>query len=194
MAARGHHPGVWNTFVAAPGVSRSCCCSCGRKECRNNPRGHRYRFFGSRRIFGHSGWNSSGYIGDGAANSGGNRAEEPGKPGISYLPARPAGGEDALGVGWFDGTLASWSTTSTCFTTTSTAAIEKLSCAALAKSSCTSPRADATGKGVYSPRALGAASSAPLGATASGTGTQFADYESVVEAARAAMESASRDL
>ena len=44
------------------------------------------------------------------------------------------------------------------------------------------------------PAPLGAASSAPLGATASGTGTQFADYESVVEAARAAMESASRDL
>ena len=44
------------------------------------------------------------------------------------------------------------------------------------------------------PAPLGAASSAPLGATDSGTGTQFADYESVVEAARAAMESASRDL
>ena len=155
LAPRGRHPGVWNTCVAAPGVSRSCCCSCGRKECRNNPRGHRYRFFGSSRIFGHSGWNSSGYSGDGAANSGGNRAEKPGKPGISYLPARPAGGEDAPGVGWFYGTLASWSTTSTCFTTTSTAAIEKLSCAALAKSSCTSPRADATGKGIYSPRAFG---------------------------------------
>ena len=44
------------------------------------------------------------------------------------------------------------------------------------------------------PAPLGAASSAPLGATASGTGTQFGDYESVVEAARAAIESASRDL
>ena len=44
------------------------------------------------------------------------------------------------------------------------------------------------------PAPLGAASSAPLGATDSGTGTQFVDYESVVEAARAAMESASRDL
>ena len=38
---------------------------------------------------------------------------------VIYRPG-PAGGEDALGVGWFDGTLASWSTTSTCFTTTST--------------------------------------------------------------------------
>ncbi|CAE7934213.1 unnamed protein product, partial [Symbiodinium sp. KB8] len=101
LDSRGRFPGVWNTRVAAPGFSRSCCCSCGRKECRNNPRGHRYRSFGSSRIFGHSGWNSSGYSGDGAANSGGNRAEKPGKPGISYLPARPAGGEDAHGVGRF---------------------------------------------------------------------------------------------
>ena len=142
VAARGHHPGVWNTGFAAPGASRSCGCSCGRKECR------------SRRIFGR-GWNCSGYIGDSTAHSSGNRAEEPGKFGIRYLPARPVGGEDAFGVGWFYGTLASWSTTSTCFTTTSTAAIEKFSCDALAKSSCTSPRADATGKGVYSPRAFG---------------------------------------
>ena len=44
------------------------------------------------------------------------------------------------------------------------------------------------------PSPLGAASSAPLGATASETGTQFADYEAVVEAAKAAMERASRDL
>ena len=44
------------------------------------------------------------------------------------------------------------------------------------------------------PAPLGAASSAPLGATDSGTGTQFVDYESVVDSARAAMESASRDL
>ena len=44
------------------------------------------------------------------------------------------------------------------------------------------------------PSPSGVASSAPLGATASETGTQFADYESVVEAAKAAMESASRDL
>ena len=44
------------------------------------------------------------------------------------------------------------------------------------------------------PSTSGVASSAPLGATASETGTQFADYESVVEAAKAAMESASRDL
>ena len=94
----GHHPGVWNTCVAAPGVSRSCCCSCGRKECR------------SRRIFGHSGWNSSGYIGDGAANSGGNRAEEPGKPGISYLRPGRLVEKTLLASDWFDGTLASWST------------------------------------------------------------------------------------
>ena len=44
------------------------------------------------------------------------------------------------------------------------------------------------------PSPLGAASSAPLGATASETGTQFADYEAVVEAAKAAMDRASRDL
>ena len=44
------------------------------------------------------------------------------------------------------------------------------------------------------PSPVGVASSAPLGATASETGTQFADYEAVVEAAKAAMERASRDL
>ena len=44
------------------------------------------------------------------------------------------------------------------------------------------------------PSPLGAASSAPSGAPASETGTQFADYEAVVEAAKAAMARASRDL
>ena len=149
---RGRFSAIWNTRVPAQGFSGSR--GYGSKVCGDGP-GHRYRSFGSSRVFGRNGWNSSGYSGDGAANSGGNRAEKPGKPGISYLPARPAGGEDAHGVGRFHGTLASWSTTSTCFTTTSTAALEKLSCAALAKSSCTSPRADATGKGVYPPRAFG---------------------------------------
>ena len=79
---------LWDARVSAPGFSRSCRRGCGRKECRSSPRSHRYRSFGSSRIFGHGGWNSSGYSGNGAANSGGNRAEKPGKLGISYLPAR----------------------------------------------------------------------------------------------------------
>ena len=143
VAARGRHPGVWNTGVAASAVSRGWRCSFGRKECRR------------RRIFEPSGRNSRGHTGDGTAHAGGNRTEEPGKPGISYLPAREAGGKDAFGVGWFDGTIASWSTTSTCFATTSTTAIEKLFCGVPAESSGASPRANATGKGVHSPLAFG---------------------------------------
>ena len=49
-------------------------------------------------------------------------------------------------------------------------------------------------RGFTLPSPLGVASSAPSGATASETGTQFADYEAVVEAAKAAMARASRDL
>ena len=143
VAARGRHPDVWNTGVAASAVSRGWRCSFGRKECRR------------RRIFEPSGRNSRGHTGDGTAHAGGNRTEEPGKPGISYLPAREAGGKDAFGVGWFDGTIASWSTTSTCFATTSTTAIEKLFCGVPAESSGASPRANATGKGVHSPLAFG---------------------------------------
>ena len=144
VAARGHHPGVWNTSVAASAVSRGWCCSSfGRKECRR------------RLLFEPSGRNSSGHTGDGTAHAGGNRTEEPGEPGISYLPVGEAGGKDAFGVGWFDGTIASRGTTSTCFATTSTAAIEEPVCTAPARSFGAIKRANATGKGVYSPLAFG---------------------------------------
>ena len=144
VAARGHHPGVWNTGVAASAVSRGWCCSSfGRKECRR------------RLLFEPSGRNSSGHTGDGTAHAGGNRTEEPGEPGISYLPAGEAGGKDAFGVGWFDGTIVFRGTTSTCFATTSTAAIEEPVCAAPARSFGAIKRANATGKGVYSPLAFG---------------------------------------
>ena len=66
-----------------------------------------------------------------------------------------AGGKDALGVGRFDGTIASRGTASTCFTTTSTAAIEESVCAAPARSFGAIKRANATGEGVYSPLACG---------------------------------------
>ena len=91
----------------------------------------------------------------GTAHAGGNRTEEPGELSISYSPAGDAGGKDALGVGRFDGTIASRGTASTCFTTTSTAAIEESVCAAPARSFGTIKRANATGEGVYSPLACG---------------------------------------
>ena len=86
-------------------------------------------------------------------------ATEPKSPaslaGISYSPAGDAGCKDAFGVGWFGGTIASRGTTSTCFTTTSTAAIEESVCAAPSRSFGAIKRANATGKGVYSPLAFG---------------------------------------
>ena len=183
VAARGHHPGVWNTGVAASAVSRGWCCSSfGRKECRR------------RLLFEPSGRNSSGHTGDGTAHAGGNRTEEPGEPGISYLPAGEAGGKDAFGVGWFDGTIVSG---------VPPRHVLPQPPPPPSKSPSAQPPQDplVPSKGQTQqerefilPSPSGVASSAPLGATASETGTQFADYESVVEAAKAAMESASRDL
>ena len=144
VAARGHYPGVWNTGFAGSAVSRGWCCSSfGRKECRR-------RF-----LFEPSGRYSCWHTGDGTAHADGDRTEEPGEPGISYSPAGDAGCKDAFGVGWFGGTIASRGTTSTCFTTTSTAAIEESVCAAPSRSFGAIKRANATGKGVYSPLAFG---------------------------------------
>ena len=155
VAARGHYPGVWNTGFAGSAVSRGWCCSSfGRKECRR------------RLLFEPSGRYSCGHTGDGTAHAGGNtgygtahaggnRTEEPGELSISYSPAGDAGGKDAFGVGRFDGTIASRGTASTCFTTTSTAAIEESVCAAPARSFGAIKRANATGEGVYSPLACG---------------------------------------
>ena len=145
VAARGHYPGVWDTGSAGSAVSRSWCCSLLFE-----PRGR------------YSCW----YIGDGAANAGshtgyctahagGNRAEEPGELGIGYSPSWDACGKDAFGVGWFDGTFASRGAASTCFATTTTTAIEEPVCGTTSRSFGAVKRANATGKGVYSPLAFG---------------------------------------
>ena len=152
VAARGHYPGVWNTGFAGSAVSRGWCCSSfGRKECRRRflfePSG-RYSCWHTGDGTAHAG----GHTGYGTAHADGDRTEEPGEPGISYSPAGDAGCKDAFGVGWFGGTIAS---TSTCFTTTSTAAIEESVCAAPSRSFGAIKRANATGKGVYSPLAFG---------------------------------------
>ena len=145
VAARGHYPGVWDTGSAGSAVSRSWCCSLLFE-----PRGR------------YSCW----YIGDGTANAGshtgyctahagGNRAEEPGELGIGYSPSWDACGKDAFGVGWFDGTFASRGAASTCFATTTTTAIEEPVCGTTSRSFGAVKRANATGKGVYSPLAFG---------------------------------------
>ena len=155
VAARGYHQGVWDAGFAGSAVSRGWCCSSfGRNECR------RRLFFepSGRYSCGHTGdgtTHAGGHTGYDTAHAGGNRTEEPSEPGISYSPARYAGGEDAFGVGWFDGTIASRGAASTCFTTTSAAAIEESVCAASSRSFGSIKRANATGKGVYSPLAFG---------------------------------------
>ena len=155
VAARGHYPGVWNTGFAGSAVSRGWCCSSfGRKECRRRflfePSG-RYSCWHTGDGTAHAG----GHTGYGTAHADGDRTEEPGEPGISYSPAGDAGCKDAFGVGWFGGTIASRGTASTCFTTTSTAAIEESVCAAPSRSFGAIKRANATGKGVYSPLSFG---------------------------------------
>ena len=195
VAARGHYPGVWNTGFAGSAVSRGWCCSSfGRKECRR------------RLLFEPRGRYSCGHTGDGTAHAGGNTGYMAPPTPAATEPKSPASLASVIhrpGMLVAKTLLASDGSTVPLPPGVPPRHVLPQPPPPPSKSPSARPPQDplVPSKGQTQqereftlPSPVGVASSAPLGATASETGTQFADYEAVVEAAKAAMERASRDL